>query len=214
MDNLMSFINDNYGWFLGIGIVLIFGLIGYIADNKKNNDEIKPKKNKIKKEKPIVLEEQVEEVQPIQYEEPIAELPQEQLNLEEEPSNFLSNVEETNSFSNTEQETDTLNQEEPAEGLTVSIPENTEYAYNNYSELPSEEVTGEELYSSDDFDELNGYTNTEIVENPADVVGDDLTVEASEETPHVIDESAVAKQPDTNVEPIETEPDLDDIWKI
>ena len=48
MDNFIEFIGNNYAWFLTISILLLFALIGYIYDNKKNkNDLIKKSESEI-----------------------------------------------------------------------------------------------------------------------------------------------------------------------
>lgn len=48
MENIIEFISDNYSWFLTITIILLFALIGYIADSKRNkNDLLKKTENEI-----------------------------------------------------------------------------------------------------------------------------------------------------------------------
>lgn len=49
MNNLTTFLANNYIWFLVIGIILIFALIGYIVDSK-NIEQEKPKTMKYQKE--------------------------------------------------------------------------------------------------------------------------------------------------------------------
>lgn len=38
MDNFINFVSDNYVWFLVISIFLIFALIGYIYDSKRDKN--------------------------------------------------------------------------------------------------------------------------------------------------------------------------------
>ena len=46
MGNIIEFVSNNYGWFLTITIFLLFSLIGYIYDNRKNkNTPIEKKKD-------------------------------------------------------------------------------------------------------------------------------------------------------------------------
>ena len=40
MDKFVEFISNNYVWFLTIALLLLFALIGYIYDNKKNKSSI------------------------------------------------------------------------------------------------------------------------------------------------------------------------------
>lgn len=48
MENIINFIGDNYAWFLTITIILLFALIGYIVDTKRNkNDLLKKTENEI-----------------------------------------------------------------------------------------------------------------------------------------------------------------------
>lgn len=48
MENIISFIGDNYAWFLTITIILLFALIGYIVDTKRNkNDLLKKTENEL-----------------------------------------------------------------------------------------------------------------------------------------------------------------------
>ena len=48
MNNFITFLTDNYIWFLVITIVLLFSLIGYLVENSKYPKE--PKEPKIEKE--------------------------------------------------------------------------------------------------------------------------------------------------------------------
>lgn len=51
MDKIIEFISNNYVWFLTITIILLFALIGYIFDTKKNeNDLLKKTENEIDEE--------------------------------------------------------------------------------------------------------------------------------------------------------------------
>ena len=66
---MMNFIQDNYVWFIVIGVVLVMALIGFIAEKngyKKVEKKPKPVKEKKVKEKPVeeVKEEVKEEVAP------------------------------------------------------------------------------------------------------------------------------------------------------
>ena len=54
MDKFITFISDNYIWFLLITIFLIFALIGYIYDNKRSKTDY------IKKNDALVQEEEIE----------------------------------------------------------------------------------------------------------------------------------------------------------
>ena len=48
MGKLIDFIGNNYGWFLTITILLLFALIGYIVDSKRDkNDLFKKTENEI-----------------------------------------------------------------------------------------------------------------------------------------------------------------------
>lgn len=38
MESIINFISNNYAWFLTITIILLFALIGYIVDTKRNNN--------------------------------------------------------------------------------------------------------------------------------------------------------------------------------
>lgn len=40
MENIIEFIGNNYAWFLTITIILLFALIGYIADSKRNKNDL------------------------------------------------------------------------------------------------------------------------------------------------------------------------------
>lgn len=39
MEGFLNFLANNYIWFLMVAILLIFALIGYLIDNKGNNEE-------------------------------------------------------------------------------------------------------------------------------------------------------------------------------
>ena len=54
MDKFITFVSDNYIWFLVITIFLIFALIGYIYDNKRSKTDY------IKKNDALVQEEEIE----------------------------------------------------------------------------------------------------------------------------------------------------------
>lgn len=48
MEKVIEFIGNNYGWFLTATIILLFALIGYIVDTKRNkNDLLKKTENEI-----------------------------------------------------------------------------------------------------------------------------------------------------------------------
>jgi len=48
MEKIVEFIGNNYAWFLTITIILLFALIGYIVDTRKNkNDLFKKTENEI-----------------------------------------------------------------------------------------------------------------------------------------------------------------------
>lgn len=40
MEKIIEFIGNNYAWFLTITIILLFALIGYIYDSKKNKKDL------------------------------------------------------------------------------------------------------------------------------------------------------------------------------
>ena len=40
MENIIEFIGNNYAWFLTITIILLFALIGYIVDSKRNKNDL------------------------------------------------------------------------------------------------------------------------------------------------------------------------------
>lgn len=50
MDTLITFLLNNYIWFLVISLILVFALIGYLVDANTNNQD---KKSKIKPIAPI-----------------------------------------------------------------------------------------------------------------------------------------------------------------
>lgn len=51
MEKIIEFIGNNYSWFLTITIILLFALIGYIFDTKKNkNDLLKKTENELYEE--------------------------------------------------------------------------------------------------------------------------------------------------------------------
>lgn len=48
MDKFIEFVGNNYVWFLTVSILLLFALIGYIYDSKKNkNDLIKKSESEL-----------------------------------------------------------------------------------------------------------------------------------------------------------------------
>ena len=40
MEKIIEFIGNNYAWFLTITIILLFALIGYIHDSKRNKKDL------------------------------------------------------------------------------------------------------------------------------------------------------------------------------
>lgn len=51
MEKIIDFIGNNYSWFLTITIILLFALIGYIIDSKRNkNDLFKKTENELVEE--------------------------------------------------------------------------------------------------------------------------------------------------------------------
>lgn len=44
MENVIEFLGNNYAWFLTATIILLFALIGYIVDNKRNQNDLFKKK--------------------------------------------------------------------------------------------------------------------------------------------------------------------------
>ncbi|MBE6157122.1 MAG: hypothetical protein E7161_05245 [Firmicutes bacterium] len=51
MEKIIDFIGNNYSWFLTITIILLFALIGYIFDTKRNKtDLLKKTENEIDEE--------------------------------------------------------------------------------------------------------------------------------------------------------------------
>ncbi len=56
MDKLVEFVGNNYAWFLTITIILLFALIGYIYDSKRN------KKDLLKKTEIEIDEESIENI--------------------------------------------------------------------------------------------------------------------------------------------------------
>ena len=46
MDKIIEFIGNNYSWFLTITIILLFALIGYIYDSKRNKSDLLKKSEK------------------------------------------------------------------------------------------------------------------------------------------------------------------------
>lgn len=51
MEKVIDFVGNNYSWFLTITIILLFALIGYIFDTKRNkSDLLKKTENEIDEE--------------------------------------------------------------------------------------------------------------------------------------------------------------------
>lgn len=51
MENIIDFVSNNYAWFLTITIILLFALIGYIYDTRRNkNDLLKKTENELDEE--------------------------------------------------------------------------------------------------------------------------------------------------------------------
>lgn len=51
MENIIDFVSNNYAWFLTITLILLFALIGYIYDSKRNkNDILKRTENELDEE--------------------------------------------------------------------------------------------------------------------------------------------------------------------
>ncbi len=51
MNSIIEFISNNYAWFLTFTIILLFALIGYIYDNKRNkNDLVKKQEEELEEE--------------------------------------------------------------------------------------------------------------------------------------------------------------------
>ena len=83
MDFIKTFLVNNYLWFLIISLILIFALIGYLADTKKKEqmgedeeiEDVKPKKEKkIKKtDEEIFLEENEAALENISLNEAVTE---------------------------------------------------------------------------------------------------------------------------------------------
>ena len=44
MEKIIDFISNNYSWFLTITIILLFALIGYIYDSKRNKNDLLKKR--------------------------------------------------------------------------------------------------------------------------------------------------------------------------
>lgn len=57
MDKFITFVSDNYIWFLLITIFLIFALIGYIYDNKRSKTDYIYKNDALVQEEEIELPE-------------------------------------------------------------------------------------------------------------------------------------------------------------
>ena len=58
MDKFITFVSDNYIWFLVITIFLIFALIGYIYDNKRSKTDYIRKNDNLVQEEEIELPEE------------------------------------------------------------------------------------------------------------------------------------------------------------
>lgn len=56
MENIIEFISDNYTWFLTFTLILLFALIGYIYDSKKNKTDL------LKKQEMEIEEESLENI--------------------------------------------------------------------------------------------------------------------------------------------------------
>lgn len=56
MEKIIEFIGNNYVWFLTIVLLLLFALIGYIYDSKKNKSDLLTKKDEVVEE-PLEKEE-------------------------------------------------------------------------------------------------------------------------------------------------------------
>lgn len=58
MDALRTFLVNNYLWFLIISLILIFALIGYLADAKRKEDEEEPEVKITREKKPKKTDEE------------------------------------------------------------------------------------------------------------------------------------------------------------
>ena len=57
MDKFVEFISNNYVWFLTIALLLLFALIGYIYDNKKNKSSKEESKDVVNNTEELLVEE-------------------------------------------------------------------------------------------------------------------------------------------------------------
>ncbi len=56
MEKIVEFVGNNYSWFLTITIILLFALIGYIYDSKRNKSDL------LKKSEDELNEESIENI--------------------------------------------------------------------------------------------------------------------------------------------------------
>ena len=90
MEKIIEFIANNYAWFLTITILLLFALIGYIYDTKKNDNDLLKKSEeeleKIKVPEDKSLSDMVSKSKNINPETKSVEVPIEDEKTEENPT--------------------------------------------------------------------------------------------------------------------------------
>ncbi|MDD2181414.1 MAG: hypothetical protein PHW32_03485, partial [Bacilli bacterium] len=138
----MDFINDNYVWFIVIGVILFMALIGYIAEKtdfgrsqfeKRVKREPKPKKEKVKKASTTVIE----------------ELPVAEANVENaideavviEDDDWLKPLEEPIDFMENNNETNEENLTVPLEGINPAAEEDLTVPLEGINPVVEEDLT-------------------------------------------------------------------------
>lgn len=147
MEGFLEFINANYIWLIIVAAVILFALIGYIADKhgfnntkkvkkeeinpvENNNKEIKEKNDKsIKKEKMDTVE-LIEDINPEEELEQIEEVLMEEINVDEEQLELTKTNEKQSSYNedlNIDQDFNKLLEdvEETTNEANIQIPEDT-----------------------------------------------------------------------------------------
>lgn len=104
MEKIIEFIGNNYSWFLTITIILLFALIGYIVDSKKDKNDL------IKKNEEALDEESLENII-VPEEKSLSDMMSKSKNIDPETKSveltdetILNNVTEVQNDTNTNNE--------------------------------------------------------------------------------------------------------------
>ena len=96
MEKIIEFIANNYVWFLTITILLLFALIGYIYDTKKNDKDL------LKKSEEELDEESLEKIK-IPEDKSLSDMVSKSKNINPETKNVEVPIEEEKTEENTTQ---------------------------------------------------------------------------------------------------------------